>query len=706
MILNRKRLTLLVLFAGIILLLFPSIKVNADVAENYYVSPSGNDENPGTEDEPFKTIQKAKEIIRQREGAWTGDICVWLRGGTYRLKNTLVFTEEDSGSDGYSVIYKAMSGEKPVISGGEVITGWTQYSGGIYKAEYPVDIPGFRQLYVRGKRAVRARTPNKDNCNRLTQWRASSKSIRVPYNDVNENWQNISSGKVEIIVQQYWAESIMRIISVSPAGPQKDIALNPTERDIVFEREWPQKSPEQAYHFENSLDFIDQGGEWFLDDNSTPYTLYYMPRAGEDMSQMTVIVPVVETLVSIKGSALGSNVTHLAFEGITFEHSNWIRPSTSGNIGLQQQQYSIGGDRSERPKAGVFVQNADHLSFIRNLFRNMGSTGLDVYTGTNNIVIEGNVFYDIAGNGLQLGMFTQPGQRIAAVYNPPDARVYCEYIRVANNYIHNVAQDYYCGSGIAAGYVRHTDIVHNEVTDLPYTGISVGWGWTKDPCAMTNNTISYNRIYNVVNLLCDGAGIYTLGFSPNSVMKGNFINEIVKSSWATTSYTTTYPLACIYLDQGSKGYTIEENVLREAHNNDYVHEGMNTHGDNTIRSNYRTQGSIEAFAGIQPKFRDIKQYDGTTSARPGIRDNNFEYKVYPTVATHELTVDLTVFNPQPLVFSIFNTMGIKIREYSFKNISLGKNQFKLDIGNLTAGHYVFLIQTSDNSATAKIQVIR
>ena len=702
--LKSKRLSLLVLLAQIILLLFPLTDIWAGVAENYYVSPSGNDESPGTEAEPFRTIEKAKAMIREQEGPWTGDICVWLREGTYRLKNTLVFSEEDSGRDGYSVIYKAMPGEKPVISGGEIISGWTQYSGGIYKAECPEGIPVFRQLYVKGKRAVRARTPNKNNYNRLSQWRVSSKSIRVPYNDVNENWQNISGGKVEMIVQQYWAESIMRIVSVSPAGPQKDIGLNPTERDIVFEREWPQKSPEQAYHIENSLDFIDEGGEWFLDDNTTPFTLYYKPRSGEDMSQVTVIVPTIEKLISIKGPAIGTNVTHLTFQGIIFEHSNWARPSTSGNIGLQQQQYSIGGDRSERPEAGIFIQNADHLNFTRNVFRNMGSTGLDIYTATNNIVIEGNVFYDIAGNGIQLGMFSIPGQRIAAVYNPPDPRVYCEYIRVSNNYIHNVACDYYCGSGIAAGYVRYTDIVHNEITDLPYTGISVGWGWTKNPCAMTNNTISYNRIHNVVNLLCDGAGIYTLGFSPNSVMKGNFIEEIVKSPWATTSYTTTYPLACIYLDQGSKGYTIEENVLREAHNNNYVHEGMNTYGDNIIKSNYRSQGGIEAFSGIQPQFQDIKLDDGTTFTPP-LR-GNIEYKVYPTVATHEITVDLTVLDPQPFVISVYNTLGIKMREYSYKNVLLGTNMFKLNVADLAAGQYLILIRTKDHAAKDKIQVIK
>lgn len=703
MILYKRSAVYMLVAAFMVILSMSFSLVHAQVMTNYYVSISGSDENPGTEEQPFQTIQKARDVIRTSPGIWTGDICVWIRGGIYALTGTLEFTELDSGKDGYNVIYKAYEGERPVITGGTRITGWTIHSGNIYKAECPEVVTLFRQLYVNGKRAVRARTPNVDNYNRLYQWRVSDKTVRVHSTDLNENWQNISNGKVEIIIQQYWAESIIRILSVTQNGSYKDIAPNPTERDIVFGREWPQKSPEQAYHFENSLDFVDQGGEWYLDDNSTPRCLYYMPREGENIMTDTIIAPTVETLISIKGSAPGTNVKNLVFEGVIFEHSNWTRPSLEGNIGLQQQQYSIGNDQCERPEAGVFIQNADHITFTRNILRNMGSTGLDIYTGTNNIIINGNVFHSIAGNGIQAGKFTEQGTAIAAPYNPADAREYCEHITISNNYIFKVAQDYYCGTGIAAGYVRYTNIVHNEIAHLPYIGISVGWGWTTNPNPMTNNSISYNRIYDVMNLLCDGAGIYTLGNSPNSVMRYNFINGVVKSTWATTSYTITYPLACIYLDQGTQGYKLDQNVLRDAHNNNYIHRHMD--GNNIMGTNYRNETNIEANAGIEPEFLDIKNNNGGFVSLRQLPYTNTYCRVYPTFVRDELYLDVDLSFQSPLDVYIYNTFGNKVKQVGFKNIPAGKSLLIVNVGDLNKGSYIYLIQADEWSEKGKIMVL-
>lgn len=695
MSLKKRHFNKWALLAAIFFLSLSSFVGKAEVMENYYVSPAGNDANPGTEEKPFNTIQKARDFIRLRQGIWSGDICVWLKGGNYYLKSTLSFNEVDSGKYGYSIIYKAVAGEIPILSGGINITNWTAYSGGIYRAECPANITGFRQLYVNGKKAVRARTPNKDLFNRLVQWRTSTKSIRVNMGDWTDGWQNSSNGKIEIIVQQYWAESIMRIVSVATSGSYKDLTPNHEEGDIVFGRDWPQKSPEQSYHFENNLDFVDQEGEWFLDDSTTPSYVYYLPRSGENMSKSQVVAPTVETLVSIDGSTNATHVNNLKFEGIRFEHSNWTRPGSNGNIGLQQQQYSIGNDQCERPRAGVFVKNADHIVFRRCVFRNMGSTGLDIYTSTNDITIEGNVFHTIAGNGIQVGKFSEKGTRVATTYNPSDTREYCENVIIANNYIHDVAQNYYCACGISAGYVRYLSILHNEVANLPYSGISVGWGWTKIPCAMTNNTISSNRIYNVMNLLCDGAGIYTLGFSPNSVMKDNFISDMVKSSWATSFYSTTYPVACIYLDQGSKGYTIEQNVLRNVHNNNYIYEGMNTHGDNVLATNYRNESNIEANAGIEPSFQDIKVEDiYSLSNQVGSKSIVFECKVYPTVITNELDMEITMNNPSMLKISVFNLGGSKIRQFEVACIGMVRTALKLDVGTLPDGPYFYLVQAN------------
>src|SRR5690606_31085160 len=132
-----------------------------------------------------------------------GDIYIWLRGGTYTLDSTLTFTEADAGKNGHYVAYQAYAGERPVISGGTAVTGWQAYGNGIYRA--PCGNMHFRQLYVNGKKAIRARTPNAGTYNRLVSWNTSGQTISILSAELG-NVQNLSNGKVEMIVQQYWAE--------------------------------------------------------------------------------------------------------------------------------------------------------------------------------------------------------------------------------------------------------------------------------------------------------------------------------------------------------------------------------------------------------------------------------------------------------------------------------------------------------------------
>ena len=122
--------------------------------KTFHVSPAGNDKNPGTEQKPFKTIQRARDEVRKINQKMSGDIEVVLRGGTYQLGETLVFDHRDGGTGGHNVVYKAAKGETPIVSGGKAITGWKADAEGRWKAACGEH---FRQLYVDGKRAVRAR---------------------------------------------------------------------------------------------------------------------------------------------------------------------------------------------------------------------------------------------------------------------------------------------------------------------------------------------------------------------------------------------------------------------------------------------------------------------------------------------------------------------------------------------------------------------
>lgn len=143
---------LLLTFCAGSLLLTP--QAHAAIQATYYVSPTGSDNNNGTSsNSPFATLDHARQVVETVNGNMTGDIVVYLSGGTYALNSTIAFTPRDSGTNGHQILYEAYPGQTPVLSGGTQVTGWTQYSGSIYEAHLS-RADKLRSLYVNGHRAV------------------------------------------------------------------------------------------------------------------------------------------------------------------------------------------------------------------------------------------------------------------------------------------------------------------------------------------------------------------------------------------------------------------------------------------------------------------------------------------------------------------------------------------------------------------------
>ena len=216
-----------------------------------------------------------------------------------------------------------------------------------------------------------------------------------------------------------------------------------------------------------------------------------------------------------------------------------------------------------RPSAGVSVTNANHIHFEQNLFTQMAATGLDFVSGTHDDTILGNAFTGIGGSGISIGKFTADDTtEYHIAYNPSDKNEICQRDTIKDNYIDTVTTEIQGACGIAAGYPAYADIEHNEVGHTGYTGISVGYGWTSSSNAMTNNTINYNNIHDVVEILADGASIYTLSNQqPMSSMLYNYVHDYQTSSWAD------YGDNGLYMDEQTSGYTVEHNVMRNAPTN-------------------------------------------------------------------------------------------------------------------------------------------
>jgi hypothetical protein len=577
-----------------------------------YVSPDGDDSNPGTLALPVQTVARARTLARAQNSAMTGNINVVLRGGTYPQTSTLTFTSADSGSNGFYVKYVAYPGERPLLTGGQPITAWKIFD--TVKNIYVASTGGltFRQLYVNGSKAIRARSPNLGtggaaNFYRLTGFDSTAHNVQVASSQV-ATWSNLT--KVEMHLMTAWADNTLRIASISNASGTATIKFQSTEDGILFVRPHPKldeltTSPARAFYFENALEMLDQPGEWYLDETTS--VVYYKPRANEDMSTVVAIAPTLETILSLKGASTSDQVNHLWFSGLTFAHSTFMRPSKSGYLGSQAGQYNLTAPANNQqtvghPPAGVSVTNAHHIRFERNLFTQMAATGLDLFSGTQDDLIVGNAFTDIGGNGISVGKFVvDENTEFHVPYNPTDKNEICTRETIANNYIANVTTEFQGAGGIVAGYPAYMTVEHNEVTATNSDGISVGYGWTSKANAMTNNRINRNHIHHVANLMAGASGITTLSNQGTGCeIQYNYLHDFGQTlGWAD------YAAQGIYLNEGTAGYTVKSNVMV---NTPAAGNSPNT-GSNPMSDNIaRPPGAddIIAKAGLEADYQDIK----------------------------------------------------------------------------------------------------
>lgn len=514
---------------------------------DFYVAPTGSDESPGTKERPFTTLAKARDAVRRRIAAGpASNLTVLIRGGRFELAEPLTFGPEDSGTTRHSVTYAACPGETVVVSGGRRITGWRRSGRGIWQAGVPRVKEGrwhFRNLFVDGRRAIRARSPNLDDETPLRQLKGADLAedlkrytLTLPPGLLGD-WREPSDA--EVYVAGNWAINRKRIESIDPNSGL--VVLAPPHVPGI---RWNEPRGGRWCCFENELSLLDRPGEWYLDRRSG--VLSYLPRAGEDMARAEVVAPTLRRLVEVKGEP-GRPVRNLHFKGIRFEHTDWPLPA-GGYLGVQACHYVTaggGGKRRERVPAAIRWDYVESSSVTDGAICHLGGCGIELVTRCNRNVIEGNRVFDISGNGIMLG-------------GPKGEEDVPKDDRIANNHVHACGIEYHGAVGIWVGFAQRACVAHNLVHDLPYTGISVGWQWNPQPTPCRENLIEYNHIYDVMKRLGDGGGIYTLGFQPGTVIRGNRIHDVKRSRFAQAS-----PNNGMFIDEGSKGFLFERNVIHD-----------------------------------------------------------------------------------------------------------------------------------------------
>jgi Right handed beta helix region/IPT/TIG domain len=569
-------------------------------------------------------LRVAQHRAQEASGRANADVHVVLADGIYELGGPLVFTGADSGRSGHRVVYRAAPGAHPVLSGGLRITGWQPPAGGsrAWSASVPA---GFRtrQLYVNGVRAARTSSILPDLFVQIPEGYLEPLAIV-------STWRNPSD--IELVFQYAngpWTEPRCTIASVDGpiirvAQPCWDNLHIPDNASLQAKIDDPKDNAMGGFNgispvtnpssIENVFELLSQPGEWYLDRPAR--TIYYIPRAGEDLSTADVVAGRLESLVEGRGT-LDDPIENLELRGLQFSYATWLRPSDGDGFAEMQANVSLVGRGADgraasywqgtcqysdppgscpfaawtKAPAAVSFRATRNLVIEGNSFRHLGAAALDLSFGSQNNLIRGNDFRDVSGSGIQLG---DTNDRFPATVGADDREINAGD-RIVDNHVHAIGAEYHGAVGIWVGYTQHTLVAHNQIDDLPYSGISFGWGgWHTDslhPDAdrslAADNEISHNLIFRVMQVLGDGGAIYTNGVQGPGVGGDFAISNHGLMIRDNVAYQALLSEFIYYNDEASGDVTLARNVEYRA--TLLAHGGCSTAGPIRLVDNYWAQ---------------------------------------------------------------------------------------------------------------------
>jgi len=561
---------------------FPAVRADTYVL---YVAVDGDDAWSGTlpvpnaqgTDGPLASLIGARDKIRtlKTTTGLTAPVEVQVRGGVYYETPTLYLTYLDSGTAEFPITYKAYGQEKPVFSGGRVITGLSPDAGGRYVVVIP-EAAGhawkFRQLFIDDERYTLARSPN-EGYYYVTGIPPEPPS---PYYDEPywychnfyyrpgdlQNWATLADGDINLVVYHLWEASTVLLTSVNEADNSAFTAthvlwgLNPHEQIDAG-------GLSKRYIVENAPDALDAPGEWYLDRTTGQLTV--IPRNGENLAVATVVAPVTRTAVQLTANAdAGYFVEYIRFEGLTFRH--FAAPSLNGGLNGGWQSHQ----GAHTIPACIEADSARYISISGCEISHIGTHALRFGRGCSYNTVEQNHLYDLGGGGVYLGETVYPPENY-----DPGTNGLTHHNTIYNNYIHDGGLLHPGAMGILVGQSSDNTITHNEIAFFNQTGIQLGWTWSTADTWHKRNLVAYNYIHDIgQNVLSDLGGIYTLGQSDGTVIRNNLIHDVW--CWIEDNGKGIYP------DENSHNITYENNIT---YNTGASGFGINYARDLTVRNN-------------------------------------------------------------------------------------------------------------------------
>jgi hypothetical protein len=534
--------------------------------ETLYVSTAGRAGWSGTldapnaegSDGPLPSVTAARDRIRAlRQSGRQGPMTVLVRGGTYRLEEPIVLTPEDSGTPDAPVTIAAYPGELPVLSGGRPVTGWTRVKDRVWSAPTSAS---FRQLFVDGRRAQRARIPRM-GFYRNTGLSSLDRPFLLKYrgDDIRESWAE--RGDVEVVILLAWYDKRFPIARVDAANHSAELV------GYAFQSG---REIDARYFIENAPEGLLGPGDWYLDRKAG--NVSYIPFPGEDLAQVEVIAPRLTQLVRIEGDPVEHRlVRNVTFRNLDFRHADW----TLDPRGYLSQQAAVS------VPAAFEAIGAEEVSVEHCRFTQIGIYALELGRGTKHNRIVANEIFDTGAGAVKLGLpihvpSVAQGAALERFQRQLDDEALASHSNViADNELHDMGLVYPGAVGIWIGQGSKNTVAHNHVHDLYFSGISVGWTWGYGPSASHDNKIEFNHIHNVGKnqMLSDMGGIYTLGTQPGTVVRNNLIHDVDRFAYGGWG---------IYADEGSCQIVYENNVVYRCRSAPW---NQNYSRDLTVRNN-------------------------------------------------------------------------------------------------------------------------